>query len=488
VKYEKLDFKFLAENISHLVFVVLPDETFGYANSKYVEYTGLTPETASGDGWKVVVHPEDLPDYETRVQSAVQKGGPLQIEARLRRAADSAFRWHLVKAEPLKDENDRTLHWVVTCTDVHDQKQAKEELQAMKDRLELALEDADVAFFDWDFRTRKFTSTESYYHLHGQTGKEAGDPYQLFLESLHPEDRAKIIETIESLLATRKIQYTIEYRTVWPDRSVHWISSWARLIRDENGKPLLLRGVEKDITQAKETEFALEKALRLRDDFLSIASHELKTPLTSIAMQVEVIQKNLFPKRNPIYLETRLENALKLVVRNARRLGLLIEQLLDVARLNSEKLGLNFAEDDLACLVSDMVDQFKDQIEASGSSISLDLPKRAASKFDSIRIEQVVVNLLTNAVKYGQGNPIEISLKKSDPYWVLEITDHGIGISGDHLGSLFERFSRSKLVERISGLGLGLYIARQIVEAHCGTISVRSTPGVGSTFTVKLPV
>jgi signal transduction histidine kinase len=91
-------------------------------------------------------------------------------------------------------------------------------------------------------------------------------------------------------------------------------------------------------------------------------------------------------------------------------------------------------------------------------------------------------------VKYGQGKPIEISLRKEDPYWVIKIRDHGIGITCDHLDNLFERFSRSKLVERISGLGLGLYITRQIIEAHHGSISVESEPGKGSTFTVKLPV
>jgi PAS domain S-box-containing protein len=488
VTNETLDFEFLAENIPHLVFVVLPDLRYKYANSKYYEYTGLTLETASGDGWKVIIHPEDLPDYEVVVQTAIETGGQVQVEARLRRASDNSYRWHLVRAQPLRNADGSLRHWVGTCTDVHDQKCANEEIRAMRDKLELALEDASIAFFDWDFKTARFVSTDNYFRLHGLSPEDDGDPYERFLGSLHVDDRERVNKTIEGALNDNRDQYAVEYRTIWPDRSLHWISSLARIVRDEKGKPLYLRGIDRDVTQAKETEAALEKALRLRDDFLSIASHELKTPLTSVAMQIEVIQKNLFPKSNQTYIETRLENALKLVARNSRRLDQLIEQLLDVARLNSEKLGVNFAHDDLAGLIGDMVEQFVDQIDASGSKVTLDLPNEAPATFDSIRIEQVIVNLLSNAVKYGQGKPIEISLRKEDPYWVIKIRDHGIGITCDHLDNLFERFSRSKLVERISGLGLGLYITRQIVEAHHGSISVESEPGKGSTFTVKLPV
>jgi PAS domain S-box-containing protein len=487
VTNEALDFKFLAENIPHLVFVVLPDLRYIYANSHYLEYSGLSLETASGDGWQKIVHPVDLPSYESAVKTAVQTGGELRTEARLLRASDRSFRWHLTRARPLKNADGSLRYWVVTCTDIHDQKCANEEIRAMRDKLELALNEASIAFFDWDFSTEKLVSTENYYRLHGISVDDGSDPYELFLKSLHPDDRNRIKMTINEAVASKGSRYSIEYRTIWPDRSLHWISSSARIVWDEKGNPLYLRGIDRDITQAKEIEAALEKALRLRDDFLSIASHELKTPLTSISMQVEVIQKNLFPKLNPDYIETRLESALKLVARNSRRLGQLIEQLLDVARLNSEKLGVNFAQDDLASLIRDMVEQCADQIGASGSKVSLDLPADAPASFDSVRIEQVVVNLLTNAVKYGNGNPIEISLRREEPCWVMRIRDHGIGIASDQLQCLFERFSRSKLVERISGLGLGLYITRQIVEAHHGSIEVASEPGKGSTFTVRLP-
>ena len=170
------------------------------------------------------------------------------------------------------------------------------------------------------------------------------------------------------------------------------------------------------------------------------------------------------------------------------RLSNLIENLLDVSRINMGRLVLNFEKFDLVNLAQEIIERYRTQILASGSEVNLHTNEPVEGHFDRLRMEQVLVNLLTNGLKYGRGLPIDITVKIESGVATLEFKDQGLGIESQHHEKIFQRFERINTNDTLGGMGLGLFITKQIVEAHGGTISVQSTLGHGSTFIVKLPL
>jgi PAS domain S-box-containing protein len=229
------------------------------------------------------------------------------------------------------------------------------------------------------------------------------------------------------------------------------------------------------------------EALRDRDEFISVAAHELRTPLTALQLKLQGLERGLkgegLERRAPAKVEDRLEGAL----RQTERLSHLIERLLDVTRVTSGRLELSPEWFDLAELVSQVAEDFREPAAAAGSELRLDGTERLEGSWDRLRMEQVLVNLLSNAVKYGAGRPISLRLEAAGDRIRIAVADEGIGISAADLGRIFTRFERAAPVRNYGGLGLGLYITRHIVEAHGGRIDVSSQPGQGSTFIVDLP-
>ncbi|MFP2901005.1 ATP-binding protein [Corallococcus sp. 4LFB] len=227
-----------------------------------------------------------------------------------------------------------------------------------------------------------------------------------------------------------------------------------------------------------------QSAVRLRDEFLSVASHELKTPLTSLILQHNLIGRALETAGAQGPVIGKLNTAQRQVL----RLTALVDNLLDVSRLSLGKLALERAEVDLVQLTRDAVERLEDVFAQARCPLRLELPRTLTGQWDSLRLEQVLVNLLTNAAKYGAGHPVTVraGVDASDEVW-LEVRDEGIGIEADALPRLFGRFERAVSERHYGGLGLGLYISRQIVEALGGRIEVDSQPGQGATFTLRLP-
>jgi PAS domain S-box-containing protein len=228
-----------------------------------------------------------------------------------------------------------------------------------------------------------------------------------------------------------------------------------------------------------------QEAVRVRDDFLSIASHELRTPLTPLRIHFQ----RLFDERGEMTVTRpdRLQVILQRCDRQVRRLETLIENLLDVSRITAGKLSLELADVDLGELVKDVAVRFTEELAAADCRLTLELAAPVMGRWDRLRVEQVVTNIVGNAIKYGCGQPIEIGLQMTDRSARLSIRDHGIGIAAGDLERIFQRFHRLVSSPSLGGLGLGLYIAKQIVDAHAGSITVESTPGAGTQFIVDLP-
>ncbi len=228
-----------------------------------------------------------------------------------------------------------------------------------------------------------------------------------------------------------------------------------------------------------------QEAIQAREEFISIASHELLTPVTALQTNIQSLVR--LQRMGAEVSEARLARALEVAERQVRRLVHLVQELLDVSRIDAGLLLLDKQRFDLAELVEDLVIRYEKEAERQGCTITYSGRRGVWGVWDRPRVEQVVTNLLSNALKYGRSRPVHVKLEKDDEVVRLRIQDHGVGIPADALERIFSRFERAVTDRNYGGLGLGLYIANQIAEAHGGKIEVQSVRGSGSTFTLVLP-
>jgi PAS domain S-box-containing protein len=247
----------------------------------------------------------------------------------------------------------------------------------------------------------------------------------------------------------------------------------------------------RDVTERKQLEERAQlyrkaqEEVRERDEFLSIASHELRTPVTALQLQLQLIQRAA--SRSGDDLPEEVGEKLATLERQSRRIGVLVNALLDVSRLRLGRLELHREAVELTALVRETASQLAPDGARAGSALEVVAQGPVEGQWDRLRLEQVLTNLLSNAFKFGQGKPITLTVGCDGERAVLGVQDGGLGIAPADQQRVFGRFERAVPTHRFGGLGLGLYIAREIVEAHGGEISLASTPGAGTTFTITLP-
>lgn len=229
-----------------------------------------------------------------------------------------------------------------------------------------------------------------------------------------------------------------------------------------------------------------QQAIQVREDFLSIASHELKTPLTGLRLQMQLLLRQA--REGSLPPGTRLIEVLERAERQIKQLNTLINRLLDLALGPAGPPELQLSQVDLAALARRVAEQLNLDLTTAGCPLLLEAAAPLLGRWDEGRVEQVVTNLLGNALKYGRGRPIHLCVRRVGDSACLDVRDEGIGIAPQDQARIFDRFERAVAVRHYGGFGLGLYITRQIVEAHGGTIQVESAPGQGATFHVCLPI
>jgi signal transduction histidine kinase len=231
----------------------------------------------------------------------------------------------------------------------------------------------------------------------------------------------------------------------------------------------------------------LNEALAYRDEFLSVASHELKTPLTAMHLQLQLLDRKLKTDFQPEQKEL-FQKYSQGILDRSRRLRALLDELFDLTKVRFGKLEIHPEITDLQTLLVDTVQTFQNEAEAKGSTLLLTCSGSIPIFADPMRLSQVITNLVSNAIKYGAGKPIEVECEESGDHVVIQVKDHGNGIDAFHLDRIFGRFERANDDPNITGLGLGLYISKHIVEAHEGKIEVQSELGQGTQFIVILPL
>lgn len=373
-----------------------------------------------------------------------------------------------------------------------DLERAAEARRRSEELLRALIDNTTALVFAKDLEGRYLLINGRYEELFSVPTKEVigKTDYDLF-----PREIADIYRANDSrVLSTRA---AMEWEEPQPQRDgMHTFISIKVPLCDAAGVPYGLCGISTDITHRAEAEKErarllreAQEALQLRDEFLSIASHELLTPLTPLRLHMQLLRRHI---NDPMFdahpKAAGFHRLLDISNHQIDRLTRLVNDLLDVSRLSAGQLVLTPEKVDLAALLRDTAEEVSLERSAAGSALELCAGEPVIGQWDRFRIEQVVVNLLANAMKYGRGTPISLGVQRRGGLAELWVRDGGVGIPKEAQSRIFDRFERAVSSRSFGGLGLGLYIARQIVEAHRGTIRVISAPGRGATFTVELPI
>lgn len=304
-------------------------------------------------------------------------------------------------------------------------------------------------------------------------------------ENIHPEDVQVCLDTYQAAFAERRV-FEMEYRLKRADGVYRWILDRGTPRYGPDGEFAGYIGSCIDISDRKQMETDLRQAIRTRDEFLSIASHELRTPLSTLSLHTESLQRSLQHDGPVASDRERLLHRLTIVQDQAQRLENIVESLLDVSRMARGRLPMHLEPVDLVEVAQDVVRRLTDEAARVGTDLTLQADGPLTGQWDRMRLDQVVTNLVANAIKYGRGKPVEVRLAREGPTARLTVRDFGIGIDpGDH-ERIFGQFERAVSEDHYGGFGVGLWIARQIVDAFHGTITVASRPGEGACFTVTL--
>lgn len=303
----------------------------------------------------------------------------------------------------------------------------------------------------------------------------------------HPDDIQLGLDHMKEMNAGKIPGFRIEKRFVQPNGKIIWVHLSVVPFDHYMGKPRHLSMME-DITERKMIEEELYVALRMRDEFLMVASHELKTPLATLQVLLHSIRKTAEKELQKDCCEMILPKLVK-AEKQSERLDQLIRNLLDVSQMSARRFKIEPKVDtDLSKLTKELVEKIEADFHKDGLVLTSNITPGIKGEWDASRLEQVLTNLISNAKKYGDGKPVELIVGKAGQNARIMVKDQGIGVPQDKQKSIFDRFERAVNEHSYKGLGLGLWIVRQIVEAHHGKVWVESKVNEGSTFIVELPL
>ena len=358
---------------------------------------------------------------------------------------------------------------------------------------------AELGSWEWDVRANHMTWSPQLYRILGVEAAEFEPSHERFVEIVHPDDRALVDAAVRQAVATRG-PYECEFRLLENGGEIRTVHAKGKVIVDDEGVPLRMVGAAQDVTNRKQTEEERERLLakareqverlreldRLNDVLISSVSHDLRTPLTSIRGYLELLREAEAGE----LADDQAQGFLEVVDRNAERLLRIVSDLLFVSQLDAG-LVLERGAVDLGELARESVEAARPHAHAKGIELRLEYEAVPAVDGDRARLAQLLDNLVSNALKFTpRGGRVDVRTHAATGNALLHVSDTGIGIAADDLARLFERFFRTRAATEgaIAGTGLGLSITKAIVEAHGGTIRVKSTEGVGTAFTVALPI
>jgi PAS domain S-box-containing protein len=374
-------------------------------------------------------------------------------------------------------ENENTFS-IVIITDQTERKEWTARMRENEERLRLALNSTGLGTWELIIATNEIKCDSRCLELFGLSENIKLD-YKHFLTLVHEDDRQEVTRAIQQTIKN-KIPLSIDYK-IGKEPHLKWVKATGTLYHGVNDKPDRLIGTVQDITEILQTQRELEDSLKQKDEFIGIASHELKTPLTSVKAYVQLLARNVAQEKNKIYVEKASTHIDKL--------SELIADLLDVSKIHAGKLQFHFSDFDFYSFVEEAVANFRDTVKTH--DIILEGKVNCTIHADKHRLEQVLINFLSNAVKYspkGDKVIVKLGFNKRTHMLMVKVIDFGVGIPKEKLPNIFQKFFRVETTAtHFEGLGIGLYIAAEIIRGHQGKVKVDSEEGKGSVFQFSLP-
>jgi PAS domain S-box-containing protein len=393
---------------------------------------------------------------------------------------------------PLWTEDGTLRGFSVVSRDVTERHLAQQRLRRSEARYRLVSRATQESIWDWDLLGNRMEFGEGALGRFGYSEEEDASDPRWWEAHVHPDDREETVAGLEHVIESGEERWSAEYRFRRADGSYAWVRDAGYVVR-EDGRPVRMIGAMADITRRRRAEEErsrlyreAQEAIRMRDEFLSVASHELRTPITALQLNLQTLRM-LAQKGKGAFTPERALQKLSLAEHQVLRLSRLVNDLLDLSRLTSGRMELRFETVDVARLLSELLERQRAALRHSGSEVRLQLRDARRARVDPMRLEQILTNLLSNAAKYGRGQPIDVMLEGDEAGYCIRVRDWGIGIAPEDQQRIFERFERAVSERHYGGLGLGLWITRRIAMNLGGSIKVHSRPGEGSTFELCLP-
>jgi two-component system sensor histidine kinase VicK len=375
---------------------------------------------------------------------------------------------------PISDGTNEVAYILNTVVDITGEVKAKEEAIENENRLRMAAEAAAFGTWELGITDQHFVYSPRIAEIFGHP-PDASFSLADVRSQVNADDMQNIVvKAYFDALITGK--YAYEVRICWPDGSPHWIRAQGVVVYDDKGQPLSILGAMLDITESKRDEIR-------KNDFIAMASHELKTPLTSLKAYIQLLSKKLGGSG-----DTFVDNALAKAGYQVNRMTDLIHGFLDLSKLEPGKLKLTIKEFDINKLIEESIAE--NSTPGAYHTISFSSGGKLTVAADREKISQVIGNFLSNAIKYSaKGTKILVTSKKRGNFVEVAVVDEGIGIKAKDQQKLFQRFYRveNERMKNISGFGLGLYLSSEIIQRHNGKIGVKSEEHKGSTFYFSLP-
>jgi PAS domain S-box-containing protein len=447
--------------------------------------TGYTKDEAIGRHFSMCYPAGDVdaskPEHE--LQIARRDGGYEEECWHVRK--DGSRYWASVLITTLRDDAGEIVGYAKVVRDLTERKFVEERTRRNEQRFQLLIDGVkDYAIFMLDPHGNVVSWNEGAQRI---TGYGADEIIGRHISVFHPDESVLAGKTEMGLeVAAREGRFEDEGWRVRKDGTRYWADVITTPLRDREGILVGYSKVTRDLTERHRLDeervrlAQAEEAVRLRDEFLSIASHELKTPLTVLQLQLDALGERIRG------VDASLAERIDRTSRSSYRLSQLIDTLLDVSRIATGNFELHREPVDLGQVVAEVVEQLSDVAERASCRIEIDIRDHVVGTWDRVRVEQVITNLLANAIKYAAGAPIRLHVFGDDGHATIEVSDRGPGLPAN-TEQLFARFERAASARNYGGLGLGLYIVQQIAQAHGGSVTADNVAGGGARFSVRLP-
>jgi PAS domain S-box-containing protein len=466
-------FRIIANTAPVMIWMSGNDRFADFFNTCWLNFTGRTLEQEMNEGWQENVHPDDLPNCIKIYEQSYQEQQAFSVEYRLRRA-DGEYRWILDNAVPRFSHDGNFIGFVSACMDIDDEKRFNEKLQASELMFKTITNVSPVGLWMTDNKGNNTYVNDTWKKWTGLDN--SNNNKKGWMDSLLSEDRSPVYTDFLEKMERRE-KFTAEFRFTRTDGQIRWGLTEGFPFFDDHGNFEGYAGSVTDITERKKTEL-------LKNEFLAVASHELKTPLTSIKAYSQLLSQSYERVQDAF-----LKNGLIKMENQVNKMTKLVNDFLNLSKLESDKFSLDKERFDLNELVREIASDI--QMLAINHTFLLEKKRPVLVNADKEKISQVVTNLLNNAVKYSPDDKtINVTVREDRDWVTVSVVDKGIGIKAGEHEKIFQRFYRSEHTNNISfsGFGIGLYISSEIIKKHEGEIGVISEEGKGADFYFKLPV